>query len=70
MVEEKNQLSEQYQAEQEILAESEEMRSRLAAKKAELEEILRDLEGRLDDEEERNAQLSQERKKMQINIKV
>ena len=46
------------------------MRARLAAKKTELEEILRDLEARLDDEEERNQSLSQEKKKMQLNIKV
>ena len=46
------------------------MRARLAAKKTELEEILRDLEARLDDEEERNQHLVQEKKKMQSNIKV
>jgi len=46
------------------------MRARLAAKKTELEEILRDLEVRLDDEEERNQQLNQEKKKMQMSIKV
>ena len=46
------------------------MRGRLAAKKTELEEILRDLEARLDDEEERNLSLTTEKKKMQTNIKV
>lgn len=46
------------------------MRGRLAAKKTELEEILRDLESRLDDEEERNQLLIQEKKKMLSNVKV
>ena len=69
-MEEKNVISEQLEQEREIYTETEEMRARLAAKKTELEEILRDMEARLDDEEERNQILSQEKKKMQINIKV
>ncbi|KAF3846928.1 hypothetical protein F7725_004006 [Dissostichus mawsoni] len=41
---------EQLQAETELFAEAEEMRSRLASKKQELEEILHDLESRLEEE--------------------
>ncbi|KAK1877210.1 Myosin-10, partial [Dissostichus eleginoides] len=44
LVEEKNILAEQLQAETELFAEAEEMRSRLASKKQELEEILHDLD--------------------------
>ena len=47
-------LAEQLQAETELFAEAEEMRARLAAKKQELEEILHDLESRVEEEEERN----------------
>ena len=46
------------------------MRSRLAAKKQELEEILHDLEARVEEEEERASQLTTEKKKMQQNISV
>ena len=54
-MEEKNILAEQLQAETELFAEAEEMRARLAAKKQELEEILHDLESRVEEEEERNS---------------
>ena len=67
---EKMALQEQLQAETELCAEAEEMRARLAARKQELEEILHDLEARVEEEEERAAQLSGERKKMQQNIGV
>uniref|UniRef100_A0A673VV68 Myosin heavy chain 9 n=1 Tax=Salmo trutta TaxID=8032 RepID=A0A673VV68_SALTR len=50
---EKQALQEQLQAETELCAEAEEMRARLAAKKQELEEILHDLEARVEEEEER-----------------
>ena len=70
MTEEKHQLSDQLQEQQNVLTETEEMRSRLAQKKSELEEILADLEARLDDEDERNQQLMQDKKKMQANVKV
>uniref|UniRef100_A0A8C5C3A0 Myosin-9 n=1 Tax=Gadus morhua TaxID=8049 RepID=A0A8C5C3A0_GADMO len=65
---EKQALQEQLQAEIELCAEAEEMRSRLAARKTELEDILHDLESRLEEEEERVTQMSSERKKMQTNI--
>lgn len=46
------------------------MRVRLATRKQELEDILHDLESRLEEEEERVTQLHTERKKMQQNITV
>ncbi|XP_074553157.1 myosin-10 isoform X3 [Halichoeres trimaculatus] len=68
LVEEKNILAEQLQAETELFAEAEEMRARLASKKQELEEILHDLESRLEEEEERTQGLQNEKKKMQSHI--
>uniref|UniRef100_A0A8C2AJ48 Myosin, heavy chain 10, non-muscle n=1 Tax=Cyprinus carpio TaxID=7962 RepID=A0A8C2AJ48_CYPCA len=65
---EKNILAEQLQAETELFAEAEEMRARLVAKKQELEEILHDLESRVEEEEERNQSLQNEKKKMQSHI--
>lgn len=67
---EKLALQEQLQAETELCAEAEEMRGRLATRKQELEDILHDLESRLEEEEERVTQLHTERKKMQQNINV
>lgn len=64
LAEEKNLLQEQLQAETELYAEAEEMRVRLAAKKQELEEILHEMEARLEEEEDRSQQLQAERKKM------
>lgn len=69
-MEEKNILAEQLQAETELFAEAEEMRARLASKKQELEEILHDLESRLEEEEERTQGLQSEKKKMQSHIQV
>eukprot|EP00064_Thunnus_orientalis_P007044 superscaffoldBa00000761_g7063 len=65
ILEERNALQEQLQAETELYAEAEEMRVRLAAKKQELEEILHEMEARLDEEEERSQSLLLEKKKMQ-----
>ena len=70
LLEEKTILAEQLQAETELFAEAEEMRARLAAKKQELEEILHDLESRVEEEEERNQGMQNERKKMQTHIQV
>lgn len=69
-MEEKNILAEQLQAETELFAEAEEMRARLASKKQELEEILHDLESRLEEEEERTQGMQNEKKKMQSHIQV
>lgn len=68
LAEEKNILAEQLQAETELFAEAEEMRARLAAKKQELEEILHDLESRVEEEEERSLQLQNDKKKMQQHV--
>ena len=46
------------------------MRRALDAKNRELEEIMHDLEARLDDEEDRSQAMSQEKKKLQLTIKV
>ncbi|XP_063790444.1 myosin-11 isoform X2 [Pseudophryne corroboree] len=64
LMEEKNLLQEQLQAETELFAEAEEMRIRLQAKKQELEEILHEMEARIEEEEERGQQLQGEKKKM------
>lgn len=69
-MEERNALQEQLQAETELYAEAEEMRVRLAAKKQELEEILHEMEARLDEEEERSQGLLVEKKKMQQQMQV
>ena len=69
-MEERNTLQEQLQAETELYAEAEEMRVRLAAKKQELEEILHEMEARLEEEEERSATLQVDKKKMQQQIQV
>ncbi len=53
-----------------LCAEADEMRNRLVAKKQELEEILHDLEARVEEEEERANHLQVEKKKMQQNIAV
>lgn len=63
-------LQEQLQAETELCAEAEEMRARLVNRKQELEEILHDMESRVEEEEERVNQMLNERKKMQQNIAV
>lgn len=67
---EKLALQEQLQAEMDLCAEADEMRNRLVAKKQELEEILHDLEARVEEEEERANHLQGEKKKMQQNITV
>lgn len=44
--------------------------NRLSARKQELEEILHDLEARIEEEEERSNNLINEKKKLQLNIQV
>lgn len=70
LLEEKAVLTDQLQAEAELFAEAEEMRARLASRKQELEEVLGELEGRLEEEEERGAQLTNEKKRMQQHVQV
>ncbi|KAK6326816.1 hypothetical protein J4Q44_G00024610 [Coregonus suidteri] len=68
LMEEKAVLTDQLQAEAELFAEAEEMRARLVSRKQELEEILGELEGRLEEEEERGVQMTNEKKKMQQHV--
>merc|ERR1719288_462798 len=67
-LEEKNILAEQLQAETELCAEAEEMRARLAARKQELEEIIHDMEARIEEEEEKVLKSAEEKKKLQQHI--
>ena len=68
VAEEKTAIAEQLQAETELCAEAEEARVRLSQRKQELEELLHDLEARIEEEEERNQALTQEKKKLQLHI--
>lgn len=63
-------LADQLQTEAELLAEAEEMRARLASRKQELEEVISELETRLEEEEERSVQQNNEKKKMQQIVQV
>lgn len=67
-IEEKTLLAEQLQAEIELCAEAEESRVRLAARKQELEEMMAELESRVEEEEERVNIMANEKKKLQLNI--
>merc|ERR1719151_246241 len=67
-LEEKNILAEQLQAETELCAEAEVMRARLAARKQEMEEIIHDMEARIEEEEEKTLKMSEERKKFQLHV--
>lgn len=58
------------QAETDLYAEAEEMRVRLEAKKQELEEVLHEMETRLEEEEERSLALQQEKKDMEQQLQV
>lgn len=58
------------QAETDLYAEAEEMRVRLEAKKQELEEVLHEMESRLEEEEERGLALQQEKKDMEQQLQV
>merc|ERR1719264_1614243 len=64
-LEEKNILAEQLQAETELCAEAEEMRARLAARKQEMEEIIHDMEARIEEEVIKSAD---DKKKLQQHI--
>merc|ERR1719391_29903 len=67
-IEEKNILAEQLQAETELCAEAEEMRARLAARKQEMEEIIHDMEARIEEEEEKVIKSAEDKKKLQQHI--
>ncbi|KAM9843903.1 uncharacterized protein ACBR49_013021 [Aulostomus maculatus] len=68
LMEERAQLESRLQAETELYTEAEEMRVRLEAKKQELEEVLHEMEARLEEEEERSNSLQQERKDMEQQL--
>ncbi|XP_037544381.1 myosin-11-like isoform X3 [Nematolebias whitei] len=70
LAEERTQLELKLQAETELFAEAEEMRVRLEAKKQELEEVLHEMEARLEEEEERSISLQQEKKDMEQQVQL
>merc|ERR1719295_1097013 len=67
-LQEKIYLAEQLQAETELCAEAEEMRARLAARKQEMEEIIHDMEARIEEEEEKVLKGTEDRKRLQQHI--
>merc|ERR1719357_65342 len=67
-LQEKIYLAEQLQAETELCAEAEEMRARLAARKQEMEEIIHDMEARIEEEEEKVIKSAEDKKKLQQHI--
>ncbi|KAK7167952.1 hypothetical protein R3I94_002114 [Phoxinus phoxinus] len=69
VVEERNQLQTKLQEEAELYAESEEVRIRLEAKKQELEDVLHEMEARLEEEEERSQVVQQEKANLQQQLK-
>ncbi|XP_071108360.1 myosin heavy chain, non-muscle-like isoform X2 [Haliotis cracherodii] len=68
IIEEKNILAEQLEAESAICQEAEEARARLAARKQELEDVLHDMELRIEEEEDRCNALLDEKKKYSQTI--
>ncbi|XP_066910591.1 myosin-10-like [Clytia hemisphaerica] len=68
LVEEKNSIAEQLQAEIELCQEAEEARNRLMQRKAELEDVIQDYEMKIQDEEDKTMKLSEEKKKLQVGI--
>lgn len=69
IIEEKNILAEQLQAETELCAEAEESRARLNKRKEELEDILHELEMRIEEEEDMNNKFVDEKKVLTQNLK-
>ncbi|XP_070704559.1 myosin-11-like isoform X1 [Pempheris klunzingeri] len=70
LLEERLQLETKLQAETDLYMEAEEMRVRLEAKKQELEEVLHEMEARLEEEEDRSNTLQQERKDMEQQLQL
>ncbi len=70
VVEERNQLQAKLLEEAELYAESEEVRIRLEAKKQELEEVLHEMEARIEEEEEQSQVFQQEKANLQQQLKV
>ena len=67
-MDDKNTLAEQLRAETELCQEAEEARNRLAAKKQELEDLVTDMEAKLNEEEEKVQKFLEEKKKLQAGI--
>ena len=65
---EKNELIVQLRAETELSNEAEEARMRLIARKQELEEIIHELQARIEDEVMQNQKFNQEKKKLQSDF--
>ncbi|XP_068193831.1 myosin-11-like isoform X2 [Antennarius striatus] len=70
LLEERVQLEMKLQAETDLYAEAEEMRVRMEAKKQELEEVLHEMEARLEEEEDRSLGLQQERKELEQQLQL
>lgn len=68
LMEEKNTIAEQLQAETELCQEAEEARNRLMTRKAELEDIIQDFEVKMEEEEQKAQKLGEEKKKLQQGI--
>ncbi|XP_065065923.1 myosin-10-like isoform X1 [Rhopilema esculentum] len=68
ILDEKNILAEQLQAETELCQEAEEARNRLLAKKEELEDFITEFEAKLNEEEDKVIKLLDEKKKLQAGI--
>ncbi|XP_031242283.1 myosin-14 isoform X1 [Mastomys coucha] len=66
--EERTRLAEQLRAEAELCSEAEETRTRLAARKQELELVVSELEARVGEEEECSRQLQSEKRRLQQHI--
>ncbi|XP_056607734.1 myosin-11 [Triplophysa dalaica] len=69
LLEERNHLQAKLEEETEMYAESEELRIQLEAKKQELEEVLHEMEARLEEEEDRSQRLQQEKTNMLQQLK-
>ncbi|XP_068605476.1 myosin-11-like [Brachionichthys hirsutus] len=70
LLEERAQLEMKLQAETDLCAEAEETRVRMEAKKQELEEVLHEMEARLEEEEDRSLALQQERKELEQQLQL
>jgi len=68
LLEEKNSLAEQLQAEIELCTEAEEERNRLVQRKQEMEDMIADFEVRFTEEEDKAAKAAEEKKKLQQGI--
>ncbi|KAJ4931778.1 hypothetical protein JOQ06_010218 [Pogonophryne albipinna] len=70
LMEERTLLETKLQAETELYTEAEEMKVRLETKKQELEEVLHEMEARLEEEEDRSHALTQERKETEQQLQL